>query len=238
MTSSGGGVKEVMVACPKCGETTPHQAASDGTIHCLRCVGDNVPGITAPPAEAPLSAAEWRRRAEWNSLPAHVQQQYLMQHAQQSAPQPPHWQQQQPRQRDGVVMGTIKLAGFIVALLVLGTVGMCVYVCGSVATTKPGYRSETPAATAPAPSSAERLEQPKPEDPMDAVVRGWSSDTGLDLQFVKPNEIHVRVESKLCTDAMLKRAIAKVRPIRMKPWGIRRFTCTVGLDEKAVDVPR
>lgn len=39
------------------------------------------------------------------------------------------------KQGDGVVVGTIKLAGFIVALFFLLAIGTCVYVCGSVATT-------------------------------------------------------------------------------------------------------
>lgn len=43
------GVSEVRSFCAKCGDTTEHRAASDGSIHCMRCIGDNVPGLTAPP---------------------------------------------------------------------------------------------------------------------------------------------------------------------------------------------
>lgn len=62
-----GMANQVSAFCARCGSTTDHQAASDGTIHCLRCVGDNVPGITAPPTAAtaaPPTVAEQRKQRE------------------------------------------------------------------------------------------------------------------------------------------------------------------------------
>lgn len=200
--------------CPVCRADVTHMQDATGAMRCVRCADQaGAPLVVAPPIQ--MTAAQWRQQGQ---------------------------QQAPARQRDGIVMGTIKLAGFVVALLILGSVGMCVYVCGSVA--KPA--SKVDAAPAPSrgwetPSSTTRAEPappPEPEDPMDAVVRNWASDTGLSLRFVKPKEIHVQVASDQCSEAMLKKAIAKVRPFRMKPWGITRFSCSKGFEEKAVDVPR
>ena len=51
--SNSGGWQEVLASCSTCKAETPHRADSEGKIHCTRCVGDNVPGITAPPPPPP-----------------------------------------------------------------------------------------------------------------------------------------------------------------------------------------
>lgn len=97
MTEAGS--KDVPERCPKCQMTTLFRPDSQGTYHCLRCLG-----MAAAAAPAPATSGQ----------PVNVTIK---------------------KQGDGIMVGTMKIAGFIVALVILLCAVTCVAglgMCGKV----------------------------------------------------------------------------------------------------------
>lgn len=130
------GPSDVPAPCAKCGQTTLHRPATDGQLHCLRCL--MVPASSqqhyAPQQHYPPPPPQHMAPQTFQALQAHVM----------PPPQQPQVIQVQQKAGGGVIRGTIDFAKFIFALLFLLSVGTCVYVCGSVGKDSKSHSSSRP----------------------------------------------------------------------------------------------